>query len=103
MKGFLLLLLGLVLGGILGALGGGVLGTGLGAGAGIVTGLQSGACLAVEAAREKGLISAEQVDEIFAAAAQAMQAELPPETEMADTDAECREVVAKLKASMAEN
>jgi hypothetical protein len=30
-----------------------------------------------------------------------MQAELPPGTEMADTDAACREVVPKLKASMA--
>lgn len=103
MKGFLILLLGLVLGGILGVVGGGLVGTGLGAGAGMVTGMQSGACLAVEAARQKGLISAEQVDEIFAAAAEAMQVQLPTETDIADTDAECRKVVAELKASLAQN
>lgn len=60
---------GFVLGGILGLFGGGLVGTGLGAGAGIVTGMQAGACLTVEAAKDKGFIRADQVEQIFAAAA----------------------------------
>lgn len=98
MKGFLLVLLGFVLGGLLGLFGGGLLGTGVGAGVGIATGLQAGACLTVEAAKEKGLITADQVAEIFAAAAESMQAELPADADIADSDAECQAVVAKLQA-----
>jgi hypothetical protein len=37
--------------------------TGIGAGAGVATGLQAGVCLAVEAAKEQGLITAAQVDQ----------------------------------------
>jgi predicted lipid-binding transport protein (Tim44 family) len=102
MKGFLLVLLGLVLGGLLGLFGGGVVGTGLGAGAGIVTGMQAGACLAVEAAKEKGFISADQVGQIFAAAAESIRAELPADADIANSDAECAAVVAELKKSAAE-
>jgi hypothetical protein len=101
MKSFLLILLGLVLGGVLGLFGGGVVGTGIGAGVGIATGLQAGACLTVEAAKDKGLITADQVPEIFAAAVESMQAELPDDADIADSDAECAAVVAELKESAA--
>jgi hypothetical protein len=105
MRGFLLALLGFVLGGIVGGIGGGAVGTGVGAGAGIITGLQAGACLTVEAAKDKGLISAEQVDKIFAAAAETMQvqADIGPGTDFADSDAECQAVVAKLKEAAADS
>jgi hypothetical protein len=75
-----------------------------GPGAGIATGLQAGACLTVEAAKEKGLITAEQVEEIFAAAAETMkvEADIGADTDFADSDAECREVVAKLKQAAAQ-
>lgn len=104
MKGFLLVLLGFVLGGIVGVLGGGMLGTGVGAGVGIATGLQAGACLTVEAAKQKGLISGEHIPEIFAAAAEMMRTEahIAADKEFADTDAECQAVVAKLKESTAD-
>jgi hypothetical protein len=104
MKGFLLVLLGLIVGGVVGVIGGGMIGTGVGAGVGIVTGLQAGACLTVEAAKEKGLITAEHVPEIFAAAGDMMRAEanVGGDTDFADTDAECQEVVAKLKQSAAD-
>jgi hypothetical protein len=42
--------------------------TGIGSGAGIVTGMQTGACLAVEADREKCLITPEEVNEVLSAA-----------------------------------
>lgn len=111
MKGLLLFLLGGTLGGVAGVLGGGLIGTGVGAGAGIATGMQAGACLTIEAAREKGLISAGQVDEIFAAAAQSMAAtagdlqagtEWKADGDFADTDAECRALVARLQRKVAE-
>lgn len=104
MKTFLLLLLGFVLGGIVGVVGGGAIGTGLGAGVGIATGLEAGACLTVESAKDKGLISADQVEQIFAAAAETMKAEadIGDETAFADSDAECQAVVAKLKHAIAE-
>lgn len=105
MRGFLLVLLGFVLGGIVGVLGGGAVGTGLGVGAGMIGGLQAGACLTVEAAKEKGFITAAQVDEVFAAAAKTiqLQADIGPDTEFADSDAECQAVVADLKEAAADS
>ena len=102
------MLLGLVIGGVVGVVGGGMIGTGVGAGVGIVTGMQAGACLTVEAAKEKGLVTADQVKEIFAAAAETLQveaekirADLGGDKVFADSDAECQEVVAKLRQAAA--
>ena len=99
MKGFLLVLIGFIIGGIVGVLGGGMIGTGVGAGVGVATGLQAGACLTVQAAKEKGLIVADQIPEIFAAAGEMLRAEadMGGDTDFADTDAECQAVVAKLR------
>lgn len=104
MKAFLLLSVGFVLGGILGVVGGGAIGTGVGAGVGVATSLQAGACLTVEAAKEEGLITADQVGQIFAAAAKTItaQADVGADTDFADTDAECQVVVAKLKQAAAD-
>ena len=66
MKGFLIF----IVGAILGAIASFVVATGIGAGVGVATGLQAGACLTVEAAKDKGFITSEQVDEVLAAAAQ---------------------------------
>jgi hypothetical protein len=69
MRSVLLVLLGAVIGGALSMmLASGAL-TGIGAGAGIITGLKAGACFTVEAAKEKGYVTAEQVDELLGAAA----------------------------------
>ena len=104
MKTFLIALLSFVIGGVVGVLGGGLLGAGIGAGAGIVTGMQAGACLAVETAKNKGLITSDQVGTILAGAAgsirtQAEQIKADPwagAVSMA-SDAECQAVIAKLK------
>jgi len=105
MKSFLLIVVGFVIGGIVGVLGGGAVGTGVGAGIGIATGMQAGACLTVEAAKEKGFVTAEQIDEIFAAAAETMRTEVNvgDTTDFANSDAECQEVVARLKQAAAES
>jgi hypothetical protein len=98
MRSVLLILLGVVIGGVGGFFGGGLLGLGAGAGAGIATGLQAGACLALEAAREEGLVTAEQEADILAAAATAFASEdLPDGPDTSGID--CAAVVAKIRAA----
>jgi hypothetical protein len=101
MQSILLVVLGLVIGGVLGVVGGGVLGVGAGAGVGIVTGLKAGACLTLEAAREQGLITAEQESGLLAAAARQIASENLPDGP--DTSAiDCAAVVAELRRAAAE-
>lgn len=100
MKSILLLLVGAVIGAVVGVfLLSGVL-TGVGAGVGILTGLKAGACLTVEAAKEQGLVTAEQIDDVLNAATRLIAAEkLADETALSGGDAECAKVVADLKAA----
>jgi hypothetical protein len=98
MRSFLLILLGFVIGGVLGVLGGGALGLGAGAGVGIVTGLKAGACMTLEAAREEGVITADQESGLLAAAARMIASEeLPdgPDT----TGIDCAAVVAEIRSA----
>lgn len=103
MKTSLLLILGILIGGALGVVGGGAVGTGLGAGTGSIEGLKSGACLAVESAKDQGLITSEQVGAIFAGVAKTANAEAPgePAVSLPLDDAECREVIADMTAAIA--
>jgi hypothetical protein len=101
MKGVLIFIGGLLLGGIAGVIGGGALGLGAGAGVGIVTGLKAGACLTLEAAREEGLISAEQESELLAAAARQLASEDLPEGPDT-TEIDCAKVVADLRQAAEE-
>ncbi len=77
---------------------------GLGAGAGIATGLQAGTCLTAEAAKEKGYITGEQVGELIAAAGQQLSAQnvTMDKAVLADGDAKCQEIIAKLKEAAAQ-
>ena len=104
MKTALLVLLGILVGGVIGVAGGGVIGTGLGVGAGIVTGLKAGACFTVEAAKEHGLITSEQIGDIFVAVSRSMDANFDPATAggFPISDAQCQQVVADMKAAIAE-
>jgi hypothetical protein len=101
MQSILLVVLGLVIGGVLGVVGGGVLGAGAGAGVGIATGLKAGACLTLEAAREQGLITADQEADLLAAAARQIASEDLPDGPGA-TAIDCAEVVAELRRAAAE-
>lgn len=105
MKSFLLVLFGVVIGGAIGFFAFTGIGAGLGAGVGIVTGLKAGACLTVEAAKEKGFITAEQVAEVLQAASQQLSSVAKAEetdTSLTGGDAECMDVLEDLKRKMAE-
>lgn len=100
MKSFLLVLLGLVIGAIAGVFVLSPFILGIGTGVGVATGLKAGACLTVEAAKEAGLITAEQVDEVLSAAIQTIaSAEIEGATELSNGDAACAKVVEELKAA----
>ena len=98
MKGFLIFIAGAIIGAVV-TFG---IATGLGAGAGIATGMQAGACLTVEAAKEKGFVTAEQVNEILAdAGKQIVSGEYTGDSSIAAGDLKCEEVGANLKAAAA--
>lgn len=102
MKSVLLVVLGILIGGVLGFFGGGAIGLGAGAGVGIATGLQAGACFTLEAARENGMITADQEPELLKAAAQQLASEdLPEGPDTSDID--CAKVVADIKAAAAQS
>mgnify|MGYP003572963056 FL=1 len=76
-------------------------GAGMGAGAGIVVGSQAGACLAVESAKDQGLLSAEQIDQVIGGAIGKIKgkAQLPPDAELrwVGSEADCAAMVAELE------
>ena len=105
MKSFLLV----IVGGVIGAVASFVLTsatlTGMGAGVGIVTGLQAGACLTVEAAKERGFITGVEVDELLRATVGQMVS-----AGASDSDATlsggyeaCAKIVADLKKAAQKN
>jgi hypothetical protein len=101
MKSVLLVVVGIVAGAVAALfLASGFI-VGVGAGTGIVTGLKAGACLTVEAAKQRGFITAEQVNEVLVLAGRqiASSADLGEQALIAGGDAECAKVVADLKKS----
>ncbi len=100
MKSLLLILLGLVIGAIAGVFLLSPFVLGIGTGVGVATGLEAGACLTVEAAKEAGFITAEQVGEVLNAAIRTIAAtEIENAAALSAGDAECAKVVDKLKAA----
>ena len=99
MKNFLLVVVGAIIGGIATFILASPLLTGVGAGVGVATGLKAGACLTVEAAKDKGLITSEQVAEVL----QAAGGQLATTDVSSDgsgfklDDAACQKVIADLK------
>jgi hypothetical protein len=97
----LIAILALVVGLVAGGLGGAALGIGGGAGLGIATGLSAGACSIAQAAQAEGLLTEEQVDQVFNRALADLRA-LTPEAEtsaepMVGTAADCDAVLAQLR------
>jgi hypothetical protein len=101
MRTFIIALICLVVGAAVGAFGAFGLGAGLGAGAGILVGAQAGACLALEAAKDRGLLEPSDVDALIADAASRIRSEAPADTpsdfHLVRSEADCAEMVAKLK------
>ena len=100
MQSFVIFVVGAIIGAVAAiVLAGGVF-TGLGAGTGIVTGLKAGSCLTAEAAKEKGYITADQVDELLSAAgAQLSGQQLADNSPFAGGDADCQKILNDLKAA----
>ena len=101
----LIAILFLVIGGVLGFAGGAVTGFGGGAGMGIATGLSAGVCGVAKAAQDEGLLTAEQVDQVFNRAVENLRTLSPGiETEaerIVGGAGECDAVLARLREAAA--
>jgi hypothetical protein len=93
-------IVGLIIGIVLGVLGAMTVGGGAMMGIGVATGLSTGICATVQAAREEGFMSQQEVDRVLTRAAQDLggKTELPPGQEIVDSAAKCDEFLAKLEA-----
>jgi hypothetical protein len=80
---------------------GGFLGLGMGSLTGVVAGSQAGACLAVETAKDQGLLTAEQVDQVIAGAIGKIKetaAQSPDEDlQWVGGEADCAAMIAELE------
>ena len=99
------LILGLVIGLLVGGVGGGMLGVGSGAGIGIATGLSAGVCGIANAAQQEGLLTEEQVDQVFNRAVSNLRELTPDAEESGETivgaASECDGVLQKLREAAA--
>lgn len=105
MKTALIVILSLLVGAVVGgfiALG---VGAGLGAGGGLIVGSQAGACMAAETAKEKGMLSAEQIDQIIAATVSKIRGKAEgaesPEITWVASEADCARMIAELEKGAA--
>jgi hypothetical protein len=98
MKSFLMVVLGFVLGVVVMMFLAPAV-VGVGTGVGIATGLKAGACLTVEAAKDKGFITAAQVDEVLNAAAQQIvtTSGIDDAGQLTGADQQCQKFIADLK------
>ncbi len=99
------LILGLFIGLLVGGIGGGMLGVGSGAGIGIATGLSAGVCGIANAAQQEGLLTEEQVDQVFNRAVSNLRELTPDAEESGETivgaASECDGVLQKLREAAA--
>lgn len=74
------------------------LGSGMGAETGVTKGFSDGACAAMEAVKLRGLVTAEQYDEVLNVAAKiASRVEVQEGARLTDTAAKCEQVIANLQ------
>ena len=75
----------------------------LGAGAGILVGSQAGACLAVEAAKDEGLLTVEQVNQVLDGAIGKIKgkAEVPADApfQWVSGEADCARIIAEMESA----
>ena len=100
MKSAIIAIVFLLIGGAVG----GFLGLGMGSITGVVAGSQAGACLAVETAKEQGLLTSEQVDQVISGAIGKIKdkAAQPTDTELkwVGSEADCAAMVAELQKAV---
>ena len=99
MSKFLIGVIGLIAGLVIGGFGALTFGGGAMMGVGVGTGLSAGICSTVQAAREEGLLTEEQVDQVLRRAAGDLSgtAGLPEGEEMVGGAAECEAVMTRLR------
>ena len=102
MKGFIIAVIFLIIGGVAA----GFLALGVGTAAGIAVGSQAGVCLAMETAKNDGLLTAEQVDKVIADTVNTIRgkssADVASELEWIHSEKDCADMVAKMEAETAE-
>jgi hypothetical protein len=102
MKGFIIALIFLIIGGVAA----GFLALGVGTAAGIAVGSQAGVCLAMQTAKNDGLLTAEQVDKVIADTVNTIRgkssADVASELEWISSEKDCADMVAKMEAETAE-
>ena len=102
MKGFIIAVIFLIIGGAAA----GFLALGVGTAAGIAVGSQAGVCLAMETAKNDGLLTAEQVDKVIADTVNTIRgkssADVASELEWISSEKDCADMVAKMEAETTE-
>ena len=102
MKGFIIAVIFLIIGGVAT----GFLALGVGTAAGIAVGSQAGVCLAMETAKNDGLLTAEQVDKVIADTVNTIRgkssADVASELEWISSEKDCADMVAKMEAETTE-
>ena len=107
MKGFLIAVIFLIIGGVAGGLLALGVGTGLGAAGGLIVGSQAGVCFAMEAAKNDGLLTAEQIDKIIADTVGTIRGkssgDAAKDIEWISSEKDCADMVAKMEAESAKS
>ena len=100
MKTFIVAVVFLLIGGAIGGFLGFGFGTGMGAGGGLIVGTQAGTCLALGAARDKGILTPAQVDGVIQEAIGRIKARSPaaadPKIQWIATEADCAKLMAEI-------
>ena len=100
MKTAVLAILFLLIGGAIGGFFGVRFGAGMGAGGGLLVGSQAGACLALQSAREQGILSSGQVDIVIRDTVGKIKARTPlasdPNVPWVGSEAECGRMIAEM-------
>jgi hypothetical protein len=103
MKGFLIAVIFLVIGGAVA----GFVALGIGSAAGIAVGSQAGVCLAMETAKNDGLLTAEQVDKVIADTINTIRgkssADAAKDIEWISSEQDCADMVAKMEEENAKS
>jgi hypothetical protein len=100
MKIFILAIIFLLIGGAIGGFVGFGFGTGMGAGGGLIVGTQAGTCLALGAARDKGILTQAQVDGVIQETIGRIKARSPaagdPKIRWIGSEADCARLMADM-------
>lgn len=103
MKTVVLAIIFLLIGGLIGGYLGVGFGTGMGAGGGVAVGSQAGACLAMQTARDRGILSSAQVDAVIKDTVGKIKSRTPlasdPNLNWVNSESDCARMIAEMDNS----